>query len=131
MINVGNVRVGNAGDPVDPQDAVNLRSLSASWLSASEQVTVTEDISNWTLDTATNLYLTASEDVRISGIVHGASLLTFTNVGTHKITFSNLDNESMAANQFLFGSDILLNLNATLTIFYDQSVAFKWRKLTL
>jgi hypothetical protein len=82
--------------------------------------------------TATTLRLNTDASRNITGLAGGAGgrVIVIHNVGAFNIVLTNQDAASTAANRFLFGGDMTLAADTSVTIKYDDVTSSRWRAIT-
>jgi len=84
---------------------------------------------------ATRINIDGDADHSITGLdstnVVDGQEFTFVNTFIFNFRFINFSSSSLAANRFLFPSDIILPPDSTLTIYYDASISlYRWKGAT-
>lgn len=128
MVCVGSVWVSTVGyDGSGNASVTNAFSLRGDITSASLGASQ-NDYAPTGLATASVIRLTTSTPINITGLTGGADgrTLTLMNIGANTITLVNQSASSTAANRFLFGKNILLGADQTVSIIYDTT-SQRWR----
>jgi len=116
----------------DIQGTVKASSFVTSTQITSNQNNYTATDGSNTCSTKTTLRISTDASRNISGLSCGQAegdLRVIHNVGAQAAVLTNQDTNSTAANRFLFGGDLTLSADASITIRYD-GVASRWRAIT-
>ncbi|WP_441280499.1 beta strand repeat-containing protein [Tardiphaga sp. 862_B3_N1_1] len=135
---VGNIALkANSASPVftgveDNQGTLKLSSfVTSTQLSANANDYTATDGSN-TCSTKTSLRISTNASRNITGLSCGQAegdIRIIHNVGAFAAVLTNQDAGSTAANRFLFGGDMTLAADTSVTVRYD-GVASRWRAIT-
>jgi hypothetical protein len=117
--------------------------LTSGYLSLDSTVTpsaITADTNDYnptSLETSSILRISATGAFAITGLssshiaaAESGRLLVITNVGSDTINLHNESNSSAAANRFSFGSNVLLEPNKSITLYYDNT-SDRWRPTSI
>ena len=102
-------------------------------LNGVSNVTLTANTNNLlinNLENSTIIRMQSTSNINLTGIVPPditkSYYINIFNVGSSNITFVNNSNSSLNENKFLLGSNIMVQSNEGLSLFYDN-VDLKWR----
>lgn len=100
-------------------------------ISPTQIVANTNDYAPTGFSTATTLRLNTDASRNITGLAGGTGgrVIVIHNVGSFNIVLTNQDAASTAANRFLFGGDVTLAADTSITLRYDTTSS-RWRATT-
>lgn len=115
----------------DIQGTAKISSFVTSTQITANQNNYTATDGSYTCSTKITLRISTDASRNISGLSCGQSegdIRVIHNVGSQAVVLTNQDTNSTAANRFLFGGDLTLAADASITIRYD-GVTSRWRAL--